>query len=117
VRRVITNKGGKTSGVDNIILKTPEEYYEAIKNLKKIVDNPESYKSKPVRRIYIPKPGRKEQRPLGIPTIQDRTVQAVYHLAIDPIIESQSDINSFGFRRERSTHDAVNYFRNYMDKQ
>lgn len=116
VRKVITNKGGRTPGSDNITLETPEEYYEAIKELKKIVENPMDYKAQPVRRIYIPKPGKKELRPLGIPTIKDRMVQAVYHLSIDPIVEAQSDLNSFGFRKERSTHDAINYFRNYMDK-
>lgn len=109
--------GGKTPGVDNKILEGPAEYYQAINELKTIVQNPKKYKAKPVRRVYVPKPGRKELRPLGIPTITDRLVQAVYYLAIDPIVEHQSDPNSFGFRKERSTHDAINYFRNYMDKK
>lgn len=117
VRKVIMNSGGKTPGIDNIILSKPAEYYMAIKWLKNIVDNPKEYKAKPIKRILIPKPGKKEKRPLGIPTINDRTVQAVYHLAMDPVVECKSDLNSFGFRKTRSTHDAINYFRNYMDKK
>ena len=74
-----------------------------------------------MKRVLIPKPGSKtdfrEKRPLGIPTLDDRMVQAVYHLAVDPVVEQMSDINSFGFRKFRSTQDAVNYLRNYMDKK
>lgn len=55
-------------------------------------------------------------RPLGIPTIKDRIIQALYHLAVDPAVESKSDQYSFGFRKKRSTHDAIAYFRHYMDK-
>jgi len=116
VRKVISNKGGKTPGIDGIILGSPAEYYEAIERLKVILEKPQNYQAGAVKRVYIPKPGKKEMRPLGIPNIIDRIVQAVYHLAIDPIVEQQSDLNSFGFRKERSTHDAINYFRNYMDK-
>lgn len=118
VRKVVTNKGGKTPGIDRIIWKGPAQYYEAIIRLSKIVQNPYEYKAKPLKRVLIPKPGSKtgEMRPLGIPTLDDRMVQAVYHLAIDPIVEQNSDINSFGFRKFRSTQDAVNYLRNYLDK-
>lgn len=116
VRRVVTNSGGKTAGVDGIVLRTTAEYYNAILALKEIVERPKNYRAQPVRRVMIPKPGKKEMRGLGIPTIIDRIVQAVYQLALDPVVESQSDINSFGFRKERSTLDAVSYFRNYMDK-
>lgn len=116
VRRVISNSGGKTPGVDNIVIDNPEGYYQAIEDLKGIIENPKLYKASPVRRVMIPKPGKKEMRPLGIPTVKDRIVQAVYHLAVDPVVEHQSDLNSFGFRIGRSTQDAVNYFRNYMDK-
>lgn len=118
VRKVVTNKGGKTPGIDRIIWKGPAQYYEAIIRLSKIVQNPYEYKAKPLKRVLIPKPGSKtgETRPLGIPTLDDRMVQAVYHLAIDPIVEQNSDINSFGFRKFRSTQDAVNYLRNYLDK-
>ena len=113
---VVTNSGGKTAGVDGIVLADPAEYYRAIGKLKTIVENPNKYEASPVRRVLIPKPGKKEMRGLGIPTIADRIVQAVYHMAVDPVVECQSDINSYGFRKERSTLDAISYFRNYMDK-
>jgi len=56
-------------------------------------------------------------RPLGIPTLIDRAVQAVYHLAVDPVVEVMSDGNSFGFRKHRSTHDAITAIRSLMDKK
>jgi len=55
----------------------------------------------------IPKTNSSELRPLGIPTMIDRAVQAVYHLAIDPVVETRSDKFSFGFRKHRSQHDAI----------
>lgn len=117
VLRVVMNSGAKTPGIDNEILKGPKEYYEAIEELGEIAWNPQSYKTrKPLRRVYIPKPGKKEKRPRGIPTVRDRIVQALYHLAIDPIVESRSDKDSYGFRKERSTHDAIRHFMNYLDK-
>jgi len=118
VRKVVTNKGSKTAGTDGVIWKDPTHYYKAVIRLLEIVKSPNKYKAKPLRRVLIPKPGSKtgEMRPLGIPTLEDRTVQAVYHMAVDPVVEQHSDINSFGFRKFRSTQDAVNYLRNYMDK-
>lgn len=118
VRKVVTNKGGKTAGTDGINWKGPAQYYKATIRLLEIVQNPNKYKAKPLKRVLIPKPGSKtgEMRPLGIPTLEDRMVQAVYHMAVDPVVEQYSDINSFGFRKYRGTQDAVNYLRNYMDK-
>ena len=55
-------------------------------------------------------------RPLGIPTMIDRAVQAVFHLAVDPVIETRSEPNSYGFRKRRSTHDAVTALRCHLDK-
>ncbi len=116
VRKVVTNSGGKTAGVDKKVLRGPSEYFSMVNRLREIVIKPKEYKAQPLRRIMIPKPNGGE-RPLGIPTIEDRCVQALYNMAIDPIVETNSDKNSFGFRKERSTHDAVAYFRNYMDKK
>ncbi|MEA9997439.1 group II intron reverse transcriptase/maturase, partial [Pseudomonas sp. AA4] len=65
------------------------------------------YCSKPLRRVWIPKPGKQEKRPLGIPTMLDRAMQALHLLAIEPVVESQSDPRSYGFRPDRSTADAM----------
>jgi RNA-directed DNA polymerase len=61
--------------------------------------DPTKYKASPLKRVLIPKSNSIEKRPLGIPTIQDRAVQAVYHLAVDPVVETRSDRNSYGFRK------------------
>ena len=66
-----------------------------------------SGKSKPTRRIWIPKPGTEEKRPLGIPTIQDRSLQASVKMALEPEWEAKFEPNSYGFRPGRSPHDAI----------
>lgn len=101
VRRVTENRGKKTSGIDQEIWSTPGKKYQAVLSLKK-----RGYKSLPLRRVLIPKSnGRK--RALGIPTMKDRSMQSLYTLALDPIAETQGDQHSYGFRRERSTADAI----------
>jgi RNA-directed DNA polymerase len=116
VRGVVTNTGGKTPGVDQVTWKNPAERFEAIKELGRIVNNPHGYKASPLKRIMIPKPNSTEERPLSIPTLRDRTVQAVYKLAVDPVVETRSDLNSYGFRKGRSQHDAIAFMRTYLDK-
>lgn len=102
VRRVTQeNKGKKTAGVDRIKSLSPKERILLAKNLK--IDG----KAKPTRRVWIPKPGKKEKRPLGIPTIQDRAKQMLLKLAIEPEWEAKFEPNSFGFRPGRSCHDAI----------
>lgn len=70
-----------------------------------------------MRRVYIPKPNSKEKRPLGIPTMIDRAMQALYNFGVDPAVEAVSDPNSYGFRKHRSTHDAITAIRSLLDKE
>jgi RNA-directed DNA polymerase len=64
-------------------------------------------KAKPARRVWIPKPGRDEKRPLGIPTMYDRALQGLVKMAIEPQWEARFEPNSYGFRPGRSCHDAI----------
>ena len=102
VRRVTQeNKGKKTAGIDGVKSVKPEVRLELAKALKV------TGKSKPVRRIYIPKPGKDEKRPLGIPTMNDRATQALVKMAIEPEWEAKFESNSYGFRPGRGCHDAI----------
>lgn len=101
VRRVTENKGRQTPGVDDEIWNTPKKKIEAVNNLRT-----HGYKPSPLKRVYIPKSNGKK-RPLGIPTMLDRAMQALQLLALDPIAETTADPNSYGFRKERSTADAM----------
>jgi RNA-directed DNA polymerase len=101
VKRVTENAGKFTAGVDGVVWKTPVQKLNAAKTLEK-----KGYKSKPLKRVYIPKKNGKK-RPLGIPTMHDRAMQALYLLALDPISETTADNCSFGFRPKRSCADAI----------
>lgn len=101
VKRVVQNKGGKTPGVDKIVWKTPRQKIEAAQSLTR-----KGYQTQPLKRIYIPKKDGR-QRPLSIPTMKCRGMQALHLLALDPIAEFYADKNSYGFRPKRSTADAL----------
>ncbi|MEZ8193228.1 group II intron reverse transcriptase/maturase [Vibrio sp. F13] len=101
VKRVSQNKGSKTPGIDGIIWNTDARRVAAVNQLSR-----KGYKAKPLRRIYIPKKNGK-LRPLGIPCMIDRAQQALYLLALEPISETIADLNSYGFRPNRSTADAI----------
>ena len=96
VKRVTENQGKNTPGVDKTLWDTPEKKAMAIQALQ-----PRGYDAQPLRRLYLPKPNGK-QRPLSIPTMKDRGMQALYLQALDPIAETQADTHSYGFRKERS---------------
>jgi len=101
VKRVTTNDGKKTPGVDKVLWSTDKAKYEAILDLKR-----NGYKPQPLRRVFIKKANGK-LRPLGIPTMKDRTMQALYLLALEPIAEVTADPHSYGFRKERCCQDAI----------
>lgn len=100
VKRVTENKGKNTSGIDGTTWSTPIAKIKAILSLGR-----RGYKVSPLRRVIIPKKNGKT-RPLGIPTIKDRAMQALHLLALAPVAETTADNNSYGFRPERSTTDA-----------
>ena len=101
VRRVTVNQGKRTPGVDGVLWKTPGQRLQAARSL-----TAHGYQPKPLRRIYIPKKNGK-QRPLSIPTMYDRAMQALYLLALNPIAEVRADHHSYGFRPYRSAADAL----------
>jgi RNA-directed DNA polymerase len=90
---VSNTTGKRTAGIDNEKWDSPAKKYLAVAKLKK-----KGYKAKPLKRVYITKSNGKK-RPLGIPAMVDRAMQAIETLALDPILESTSDKRSFGFRK------------------
>ena len=103
VRRVTTNRGAKTPGVDNVIWRTDKQKLQAADNLKR-----RGYKPSPLRRLYIPKKNNK-LRPLSIPTLHDRAMHALHALGLDPIAETLADPYSYGFRQGRRCADALEH--------
>ena len=102
VRKVTQDNPGKnTAGVDGVKSLTPKQRMNLVGKLKL------TGKVKPTRRVNIPKPGTTETRPLGIPTINDRALQALVKLALEPEWEAKFEPNSYGFRPGRSCHDAI----------
>ena len=102
VRRVTQdNTGKKTAGVDGVKSLSPVARFKLVGQLKL------TGLSKPTRRVWIPKPGKSEKRPLGIPTMYDRALQGVVKSALEPEWEARFEPNSYGFRPGRSCHDAI----------
>jgi len=101
ILRVVTNSGARTPGVDGALWNTPEAKTAAFSVLRR-----HGYQPQPLRRVYIPKSNGKK-RPLGLPTMTDRAMQALYLLGLDPIEETLADRNSYGFRLGRCCADAL----------
>jgi RNA-directed DNA polymerase len=112
VRRVTENHGRKTAGVDRITWPTPESKSQAVSTLSS-----KGYRALPLRRVHIPKNHGNGTRPLGIPTMRDRAMQALHLLTLDPVAECTADGNSYGFRPYRSTADALVQCRNVLDRK
>jgi RNA-directed DNA polymerase len=101
VKRVTFNRGARTPGVDGQVWNTPAKKMKGALSL-----NRKGYKALPLRRVDIPKsPGK--TRPLGIPTMRDRAMQALHLLSLEPIAETTADPNSYGFRPYRACRDAI----------
>jgi RNA-directed DNA polymerase len=102
VRRVTQdNTGKKTAGVDGLKSLTPKQRLNLVNKLHL------GTKASPSRKVWIPKPGTEEKRPLGIPTMKDRALQALVKLALEPEWEARFEPNSYGFRPGRACHDAI----------
>jgi len=102
VRRVTQdNRGKNTAGIDGVKSLLPNQRLHMAKTLSL------SQTAKPVRRVWIPKPGKTEKRPLGIPTMRNRAEQALAKIALEPEWEARFEPNSYGFRSGRSAHDAI----------
>lgn len=95
------NQGKKTAGVDGVKSLTPKQRLELAKRLRL------NQKVKPTRRVWIPKPGSTDKRPLGIPTMDDRALQCLVKLALEPEWEALFEPNSYGFRPGRAAQDAI----------
>jgi RNA-directed DNA polymerase len=101
ILRVVSNSGAKTPGVDNILWNTPDAKTAAFNTLRR-----HGYRPQPLRRVYISK-GNGKLRPLGIPTMTDRAMEALHLHGLDPIEETQADRDSYGFRLNRCCADAL----------
>lgn len=117
IDKLSSSMGSKTPGVDGIALINKEDnvklYLDLIEKLRKYTQKPIVYKAKPIRRVWIPKANGK-LRPLGIPTLEDRALQHLINLVLEPLVEITSDEHSYGFRPYRSAKHAVAYLRSQL---
>jgi len=112
VRRVTQDNQGKhTAGIDGTKSLTPRQRYALADQLGKLPVG------RPTRRVWIPKPGTDERRPLSIPTLHDWALQALVKLVLEPEWEARFEPNSYGFRPGRSVHDAIGAIFTAIEKQ
>jgi len=112
VKRVAQSSGAKTPGIDGVVWKTPNQKMQAAHSLQRRGHQPQ-----PLRRIYIPKKQKGQLRPLSIPCLIDRGMQALHLLALEPIMETEADKNAYGFRPKRSCADAIEQCFNALAKK
>lgn len=112
VKKVSSNRGKRTSGVDGERWTTSQDKMKAALQLSS-----KGYQARPLRRIFIPKPNSDKLRPLSIPTMYDRAMQALYAMALIPWAETTADKTSFGFRMNRNAQDAAAYAFNCLCRQ
>ncbi len=124
IKKVVSNKGKNTTGIDGVKLNTPEKKIATVEWLKQ--NNNQSYRAKALKRVFIPKKQKnkkrqrislkhllrrmnipKDWRPLGIPTLHDRCLQALHKLSLEPVSETTADLNSYAYRQNRSVKDAI----------
>jgi RNA-directed DNA polymerase len=110
VKRVTSNKGKETPGIDGVLWRGARAKWRAARSLRR-----RGYKPQPLRRTYVPKKNGKK-RPLSIPTMYDRAMQALYKLALAPVAETTADRNSYGFREGRACADAIQAAFNALSK-
>ena len=112
VKRVTENPGKRTPGVDGDLWESPAKKTEAVGRLRQ-----RGYQPMPLRRVRIPKPHSSTLRPLSIPSMRDRAMQALYLLALDPIAETTADRHSYGFRSNRCPADALEQCRIVLSRK
>ena len=112
VKKVTSNKGKNTSGIDKKLWSTSSSKMKAVFSL-----TDKQYRAKPLRRVFIEKKGKNKKRPLGIPVMYDRAMQTLYALALEPIAETTGDHISFGFRKGRSAKDACEQLFNVLARE
>jgi RNA-directed DNA polymerase len=105
------NRGRKISGIDKKVVETSYNRFQLVNNLA-IVSS-----AFPLRRVWIPKPGKTEKRLFGLPTIRDRALQALFKLAIEPEWEAKFEPNNYGFRPGRSCHDATKAIAQFLHQK
>jgi RNA-directed DNA polymerase len=113
IHKIKANKGSKTAGSDGKVISDylQRDYGEIITEIQQMMNH---YNPAPIRRKFIPKPGKDEMRPLGIPTVKDRIIQECVRMVIEPILEAQFFERSYGFRPMRSTEHAFSRVSNLI---
>lgn len=116
VELISKKPGSQTPGVDREVYdkENSETFEDLVEYLRSTVYHPNKYRASAIKRVWIPKPGKEEKRPLGIPTVKDRVLQALLNLVLLPLVELTSDPNSYGFRPFRDCKMAIAAVRNQL---